>query len=167
MKSFKTLVSLTALTVCMGAASMANAYSITPINTDFTAPGTITVKSPSSFQAAVNCTATFAGRVDGAGVAKINTVTVSGGGLCNLPQITGLPWTLTATGPNGVLSGTVSNVGYTIASTFLYPASNCGPSTINVGYNGSALTASNQNLSGSCTVVSLSVTPSPALTIIP
>lgn len=55
MMNLKSLVSLSALVVCMGAASMANAYSITPINTNFTAPGTISVKSPSSYQAPVNC----------------------------------------------------------------------------------------------------------------
>jgi len=148
MKSLKTLVSLSALAVCMGAASMANAYSITPVNSSFTAPGTISVKSPSSFQATVNCGATFTGNVDASGVAKI----------------TGLPWTLTAT---GAAAGSVSNVGYTIAASVLYPASNCGPSTITVGYSGGVLTASNQTLSGSCTVVSLSVTPSPTFTIVP
>lgn len=70
MKSLKTLVSLSALAVCMGAASMANAYSITPVNSNFTAPGTISVKSPSSYQATVNCTANFTGNVDATGVAK-------------------------------------------------------------------------------------------------
>ncbi|AQT94731.1 MULTISPECIES: alkane oxidation protein activator PraB [Pseudomonas] len=164
MKSLKTLVSLSALAVCMGAASMANAYSISPVSTSFTAPGTISVKSPSSFQATVNCGATFTGNVDATGVAKITGVAVTGGGLCALPKITGLPWTLTATGP---AAGSVTNVGYTIASSILYPASNCGPSTITVGYSGGVLTAANQTLSGSCTVVSLSVTPSPALTIVP
>ncbi|QDH65796.1 MULTISPECIES: alkane oxidation protein activator PraB [Pseudomonas] len=164
MKSLKTLVSLSALAVCMGAASMANAYSITPVNSSFTAPGTISVKSPSSFQATVNCGATFTGNVDASGVAKITGVAVTGGGLCALPKITGLPWTLTATGAS---AGSVSNVGYTIAASVLYPASNCGPSTITVGYSGGVLTASNQTLSGSCTVVSLSVTPSPTFTIVP
>ena len=139
MKSLKTLVSLSALAVCMGAASMANAYSITPVNSSFTAPGTISVKSPSSFQATVNCGATFTGNVDASGVAKITGVAVTGGGLCALPKITGLPWTLTAT---GAAAGSVSNVGYTIAASVLYPASNCGPSTITVGYSGGVLTAS-------------------------
>ncbi|MDB1112333.1 protein activator of alkane oxidation PraB [Pseudomonas extremaustralis] len=164
MKSLKTLVSLSALAVCMGAASMANAYSISPVNTSFTAPGTISVKSPSSFQATVNCGATFTGNVDATGVAKITGVSVTGGGLCSLPTITGLPWTLTAT---GATSGSVTNVGYTIAGSLIFPASNCGPSTIAVAYSGGLLTASNQPLSGSCTVVSLSVTPSPTLTIVP
>ena len=164
MKRLKTLVSFSALAVCMGAASMANAYSITPVNSNFTAPGTISVKSPSSYQATVNCTANFTGNVDATGVAKITGVTVSGSGLCALPKITGLPWTLTATGP---AAGSVANVGYTIASSVLYPASNCGPSTITVGYSGGVLTAANQGLSNNCTVVSLSVTPSPTFTIVP
>lgn len=123
MTNFKTVVSLSALAVLMGAASMANAYSITPVNTNFTAPGTISVKSPSSYQAAVNCGATFTGNVDAAGVAKITDVAITGGGLCSLPKITGLPWTLTAT---GATAGSVANVGYTIAGSILYPVSNCG-----------------------------------------
>lgn len=167
MKSLKTLLSLTALTVCMGAASMANAFSITPVGTSFTAPGTISVKSPSSYQATVNCDATFSGSVGSTGIVSITGVTVGGSNpLCSLPDITGLPWTLTATSLAG---GTVTNVGYTIASSFIYPASNCGPSTIAVAYSNATgiLSASNQALSGSCTVVSLSVKPSPKLTIVP
>lgn len=164
MKSLKSLVSLSALAVCMGAASMAHAYSISPVNSSFTAPGTIAVKSPSSFQGTVNCNATFTGNVNASGVALITGVTVSGGGLCALPKITGLPWTLTAT---GAATGSVTNVGYTIAASVLYPASNCGPSTIAVSYSGGVLSASNQTLSGNCTVSSLSVTPSPTFTIVP
>lgn len=164
MMNLKSLVSLSALVVCMGAASIANAYSITPINTNFTAPGTISVKSPSSYQAPVNCGATFTGNVDASGVAKITGVAITGGGLCDLPKITGLPWTLTA---NGVAVGSVSNVGYTIAGSILYPVSNCGASTITANYSGGVLTASNQSLAGNCTVVSLSVKPTPAFTVVP
>ncbi|MGY1881379.1 alkane oxidation protein activator PraB [Pseudomonas reactans] len=164
MTNFKTVVSLSALAVLMGAASMANAYSITPVNTNFTAPGTISVKSPSSYQAAVNCGATFTGNVDAAGVAKITDVAITGGGLCSLPKITGLPWTLTAT---GATAGSVANVGYTIAGSILYPVSNCGASTITANYSGGVLTATNQSLAGNCTVVSLSVKPTPAFTVVP
>ena len=95
---------------------MANAYSITPVNTNFTAPGTISVKSPSSYQAAVNCGATFTAIVDAAGAAKIREVGIAGGGLCSLLKITGLPWTLTATGDT---AGSEANVGYTIADSIL------------------------------------------------
>lgn len=161
MKSLKTLVSLSALAVCMGAASMANAVSLSPINTGFTATGSITVKSPSSIQIPVTCSVTFTGNVDGSGLGKITDVVVGGSNsLCNLPQTTNKPWTLTATSltaPTAV--GNVTNVGYNITASGVIP-SNCGPSTINVGYNNTTkvLTASNQPLSGSCTVQSLSVT---------
>ncbi|WP_226477123.1 alkane oxidation protein activator PraB [Pseudomonas sp. MWU16-30323] len=169
MKSLKTLVSLTALTVCMGAASMANAVSISPINTDFTAGGTISVKSPSSLQLPITCNATFTGHVDGSGVASITNVVVSGSSaLCGYPNITGLPWTLTASAVAAPNNGNVTNVGYTITKTGIIP-STCGPNTITVSYDNSShiLSAANQSLTGSCTVVSLSVTPSPTLTIVP
>ncbi|WP_082340984.1 alkane oxidation protein activator PraB [Pseudomonas sp. MIACH] len=161
MKSLKTLVSLSALAVCMGAASMANAFSLSPINTPFTAAGTIVVKSPSSLQVPVTCSVTFTGNVTAAGEGSITGVTVGGSNsLCGLPQIQGTPWTLKATGLTGVnATGTVDNVGYKITATGVIP-SNCGLSTIVVGYNNTTkvLTATNQPLAGSCTVQSLSVT---------
>lgn len=175
MKSLKTLVSLSALAVCMGAASMANAVSITTPpgqpNT-FTATGSLTVKSPSSFQQPITCTVKFGGSVTG-GIASIATVTVSGSNaLCGLPRITGTPWTLTATSLSGTTGGgNVTNVGYSIPGTLLYPASNCGPSTVTVSYNNTTgvLTANpgNQSLGTGCTLVSLSVTATPILTIVP
>ncbi|MGF6094643.1 alkane oxidation protein activator PraB [Pseudomonas sp. 18175] len=174
MKSLKTLVSLSALVVCMGAASMASAVSLSPLNTNFTAAGTIVVKSPSSFQLPITCNVTFTGNVDNVGLGKITGVAVSGSSsLCGLPQITGTPWTLTATtltAPTAV--GTVDNVGYTISGSGLIP-SNCGPSTIAVAYNNTTkvLTATNQSLAGSCTVQSLSVTvvsaTSTPITVVP
>lgn len=157
MKSLKTLVSLTALTVCMGAASIASAASLSPINSNFTAPGTIVVKSPSSLQIPVTCNVTFTGSINGSGVASITGAVVGGSNsLCSLPQITGLPWILTA---NSLTTGTVTNVGYKITASGVIP-SNCGPSTINVGYTNSTqvLTATNQPLANSCTVQSLNVT---------
>jgi hypothetical protein len=65
----------------------------------------------------------------------------------------------------------VTNVGYTIAAIPpLIPATNCGPSTIAVALSnvtgGAALSATNQPLSGSCTVVTLSVT-APGVSIVP
>ena len=171
MKSLKTLVSLSALAVCMGAASMANAFSLSPINTPFTASGTIVVKSPSSVQVPVTCNVTFTGNVDSAGEGKITGVTVGGSNsLCALPQIQGTPWTLKA---NSLTTGTVDNVGYKITKAGLIP-SNCGLSTIAVNYNNATqvLTASNQPLAGSCTVQSLNVTVvaspvTPPITVVP
>lgn len=174
MKSLKTLVSFTALAVCMGAASMANAVSISPINSNFSATGSLTVKSPSSFQVPVTCDVKFDGSVNGVGVASITKVTVSGtNNLCKLPQITGVPWTLTAATLAGTAgTGNVTNVGYTIAAS-IFPASNCGPSTVAVAYNNTTgvLTASpnNQALGSTCTLQSLSVTVTtlPLLQIVP
>ncbi|KAB0570352.1 protein activator of alkane oxidation PraB [Pseudomonas palleroniana] len=161
MKSLKTLVCATSFAMCFGAASMASAASVSPDGPFSTSAGTIVVKSPSSFGAAVTCGITFTGNVSG-GVASINGATLTGGGLCALPTLTNLPWVLTAaTGT----TGTVTNVGYKISSI---PATNCGPTTIAVAWNPSSktLSAANQALSGNCTVVSLSVA-APTLTVNP
>ncbi|MBN2992553.1 protein activator of alkane oxidation PraB [Pseudomonas cedrina subsp. fulgida] len=174
MKSLKTLVSLSALAVCMGAASMANAVSIAPVSSTFSASGSLTVKSPSSFQLPITCDVKFDGTVNGAGIASINTVTVSGSNnLCKLPKITGVPWTLTATTLSGSAgTGNVTNVGYTIPGS-VFPASNCGPATVAVSYNNGTgvltATPANQPLGSSCTLQSLSVTvtTSPLLQIVP
>ncbi|MCS3417580.1 protein activator of alkane oxidation PraB [Pseudomonas yamanorum] len=161
MKSLKTLVCATSFAVCFGAASMASAASISPDGPFSTSAGTIVVKSPSSFGAAVTCGITFTGNVSG-GVASINGASLTGGGLCGLPTLTNLPWVLTAaTGT----TGSVTNVGYKITSI---PATNCGPTTIAVTWTpgSKTLSAANQALTGNCTVVSLSVV-APTLTVNP
>ena len=161
MKSLKTLVCATSFALCFGAASMASAASITPDGPFTTNPGTIVVKSPSSFGAAVTCGITFTGNVSG-GVASINGASLTGGGLCALPTLTNLPWVLTAATST---TGTVTNVGYKITSL---PSTNCGPTPIAVAWTAASktLSASNQSLSGNCTVVSLSVV-APTLTVNP
>lgn len=170
MKSLKTLVSLSALVACMGAASMANAVSISPASGAFSATGSLTVKSPSSLQFPITCSVKFDGAVSG-GIASINTVTVSGSNpLCALPQITGTPWTLTATSLSGTTGGgNVTNVGYSIPAAG-YPASNCGPSTVVVAYNNSTkvltINPVNQPLGSSCTLQALSVTVSTGQVIV-
>lgn len=173
MKGFKTLVSASSFALCMGAASLASAATIGAPGTLFETPGgSITVKSPSSYQAAVTCSINFKGRVNNDGTATIYDATVSGSNpLCGLPKMKGFPtpgWVLSlATNPDGtVTKGTVTNVGYTIA---FVPATNCGPTNIDVLWNGTTLSANNQLLSGNCTVSSLSVTPvsTPPLTVTP
>ncbi|MGH8452205.1 alkane oxidation protein activator PraB [Pseudomonas sp.] len=161
MKSLKTLVCATSFAMCFGAASMASAASVSPDGPFSTNAGTIVVKSPSSFGAAVTCGITFTGNVSG-GVASINGASLTGGGLCALPTLTNLPWVLTAASGT---TGTVTNVGYKISSI---PATNCGPTTIAVAWDPSSktLSAANQSLSGNCTVVSLSVA-APSLTVNP
>ncbi|AZF37270.1 protein activator of alkane oxidation PraB [Pseudomonas sp. R4-39-08] len=161
MKSLKTLVCATSFAMCFGAASMASAASVSPDGPFSTNAGTIVVKSPSSFGAAVTCGITFTGNVSG-GVASINGATLTGGGLCSLPTLTNLPWVLTAS--TGT-TGTVTNVGYKITSI---PATNCGPTPIAVNWAAGTktLSAANQSLSGNCTVVSLNVV-APTLTVNP
>lgn len=171
MKGIKTLVSAGSFALCLGAASLASAATIGPAGTTFSTPGgSITVKSPSSFQAPVTCDINFKGRVNSNGTATIYDATVSGSNvLCGLPKMKSFPdpgWILTLiTNPdNTVDTGTVQNVGYTIS--FL-PATNCGPSTINVTWDGTSLHAANQTLSGNCTVVNLDATPNTPLTVTP
>ncbi|AZF42429.1 protein activator of alkane oxidation PraB [Pseudomonas sp. R1-43-08] len=161
MKSLKTLVCATSFAMCFGAASMASAASVSPDGPFSTNAGTIVVKSPSSFGAAVTCGITFTGNVSG-GVASINGATLTGGGLCALPKLTNLPWVLTAS--TGT-TGTVTNVGYKISSI---PATNCGPTPIAVTWAAGTktLSAANQSLSGNCTVESLNVV-APTLTVNP
>lgn len=162
MKSLKTLVSLTALTVCMGAASMASAASISPEGPFTTTGGSIVVQSPSSFGGSVTCGITFSGTVS-AGVATITNAALTGGGLCALPTLKSIPapgWVLTALPDTDGKKGKVANVGYTIKKTIIIPATDCGISTINVDWNPTThtLTANNQALSGGCNIVSLTTT---------
>ena len=170
MRSLKTLVSLTALTVCMGAASMATAATISPAGTSFTTPGgTIAVSSPASFGAAVSCSIVFTGSVAGDGSsASITGASVSGANpLCGVPVLLGLPWTLTPTSTStgaGVYAGTVSGVNFKIVS-------NCSSAatTINVLYNNNthAITVPSAQTVGSCKITALNAAPSPSLTVNP
>lgn len=175
MKSLKTLVSLSALAVCMGAASMANAVSLSPLNTGFTATGTIVTKSPSSFQIPITCNVTFTGSVNSAGLGIITSAVVSGSSdVCSYPQTSPyLPWTLTATSLSGAAAlGTVAGVGFNINHAPL-PVTTCGPSVISVGYSNTThvLTASGQAVAPNCTVQTLNVTVTSAtstpITVVP
>ncbi|MFC3942843.1 protein activator of alkane oxidation PraB [Pseudomonas gingeri NCPPB 3146 = LMG 5327] len=166
MKGIKTLVSVTAIAACLGAASMATASTINPDGPFSTTAGSITVRSPSSFGGAITCGITFTGTVTG-GVASITGASLTGGGLCGVPVLTGLPWTLTATSGT---TASVTNVGYNIAKTFLYPATQCGPSPLSLNWNATShvlsLATAGQTLTGhttgtgdqNCYVDALSVT---------
>jgi hypothetical protein len=167
MKSLKTLVSLSALAVCMGAASMANATTITPNPKAFTTPGgTIAVTSPASLGLPVSCTIVFSGNVAAGGAsASITGATVTGGGLCGVPVLLGLPWTLTPSGvgPN-VFDGTVSGVNFNILGDCA-----TAPATINVKFDNTthALTVGTPQTVGKCKITSLNVKPDPQITLNP
>ena len=79
MKSIKSLPSFAALALCLSVSSMASAATITPVNSAFTAPGTISVSSPASLNLPVTCNITFKGKTAADGsYASIDSVTVSG-----------------------------------------------------------------------------------------
>ncbi len=163
MKSLKVLGCVTAFALCSVVASMASAATISPEGPFTTNPGSIIVKSPSSFGAAVTCGITFTGKVIG-GVAMIYTANTTGSGQCfSQPVVIFPPWVLSATRGNTGL--TMTNVSYKIQSI---PATNCGPTSILVSWdpNTKTLSSANQSLSGNCTVVSLSV-GAPSLTVNP
>lgn len=167
MKSMKTLVSLSALTICLGAVSMANAATISPAGETFSTPAsTISVSSPASLNAPVNCGITFTGTVAANGSsASITGATVSGGGLCAVPVLLGLPWTLTPTGTGpSVFAGTVSGVNFKIVN-------DCAttPATINVTFNNATNTLSipSAQTVGKCKITKLDVHPNPAFTVAP
>lgn len=160
MKGIKTLVSATAIAVCMGAASMASAATIVspPALSSFTAPGTITVKSPASFNLPVTCNITFSGAVAAdSKTASITGATVSGSNaLCGVPVMQNLPWTLT---PTSASSATVAGVSFKIVS-------NCGTADVTVSYTGGVLSLSPTPQSvGSCSITALSVTPNPTFVL--
>jgi len=163
MKSLKPLVCASAFALCSVVSSMASAATISPEGPFTTNPGSIIVKSPSSFGAAVTCGITFTGKVIG-GVATIYNAAITGGGLCILqPVVIFPPWVLSVT--RGSTGLTMTNVSYKLQSI---PTTNCGPTSILVSWdpNTKTLSSTNQSLSGNCTVVSLSV-GAPTLTVNP
>lgn len=159
MQSIKTFVSVASFAICMGAASMASAVSISPVSQAFSAPGSITVTSPASLGIPVTCNITFTGTTAANGAnASITSATVSGtNSLCGIPVMQNLPWTLT---PATTTTGSVSGVSFAIGS-------NCGTATIAVTYTGGVLSIPATQTVGSCKITKLSVTPNPTFTINP
>lgn len=123
--------------------------------------GTITLKSPSSFGAAVNCNIQLTGgvRADASAI-DIQHIRVSGtAALCQRIQMNNLVWKIT---PTSLTGGTVSNVGLFVAGIPpLIPVSDCGPATVSLGLgNGPGVVnvwAMNMYLPGNCNVASLNV----------
>lgn len=132
--------------------------------------GTITLRSPSSFGAAINCNIQLSGgvRLDGSAI-DIQSIRLSGAeALCQRVQMNNLVWKLT---PTTLTAGVLSNLGFVIAPLLpLIPASNCGPATFSLGLaNGPGVlnvSALSLYLPGSCSVSSLNVAI-PATSIIP
>jgi len=159
----KPMLSLVSLMAGLGFASMASAATITPVNSDFTATGTIILSSYSLAHVPISCNATFKGRVTADGAyAAIDSVSLAGSKdfWCQTYKFNGLPWKLTASSPT---TGKIEGVAFNVLN------STCGPSTINTTWNNTSntLAASSQPLSGNCTINSLNVQPSPAFVVNP
>lgn len=159
----RTLATIAAAVAVAGAtlgAGSASAATISPANTDFTAPGTIVVTTPASFGLPVTCSISLSGSTSADGSsAAITAAQISGSNrLCGLPQLKNLPWTLT---PTSATTGEVSNVGFSLLGY------NCGPATLAGTFDNmtNTLTSTNQPMSGNCTINSLSVQPDPAFTL--
>jgi len=171
MKSLIALVKAGSIVLCLGLGAVANAASFSPPGAILTTSsgGTITIKSASTFGAAVNCSFAFTGVVEpeGAGL-RINTVSLSGGAICALYQPTDLPWRLTRT---SIATGQITGMALTYATTSpAWPATHCAPSTVSVSLantpGGLSVGASNQALTGGCTIVSLGAV-APGITVLP
>ncbi|UMZ14892.1 protein activator [Pseudomonas sp. MPFS] len=158
MQSIKTLVSVASFAICLGAASMASAATISPAG-PFSAPGSITVTSPASFNQPVTCNINFTGTVNGPN-ATITGATVNGANpLCGVPVLLNLPWTLT---PANATSGTVSGVNFKIINDC-----SATPVTINIAWNNGTNTLSvpSAQTVGKCKITALSVNPDPRFTV--
>ncbi|WP_409302664.1 alkane oxidation protein activator PraB [Pseudomonas sp. KCJK8993] len=157
MNTVKTLFSVASCVICLGVTSMVNAATIEPKGANFTAPGTITVRSPASLYIPVSCNINFSGNVTADGSkAMITGATVSGSNrLCRVPVLKNLPWTLTAT---STTSGTVSGVMFQVLS-------DCSdtPATITGNWSNdqNRLWISSPQQVGNCTITNLSVNPNP------
>ncbi|KAA8563473.1 hypothetical protein FX985_03542 [Pseudomonas extremaustralis] len=162
MGSLITLVNATSITLCLALGAVANAASFSPPGATFStsAAGTITIKSPSTFGAAVTCGITLAGVISADGAdAKINTVSFSGGPGCALYQPTHLAWNLT---PKSISTGSLNGLGLTYTTTSpVWPTTNCGPSNIALTLanttDGLSFHTTNQALSGSCAIVGVDI----------
>ncbi|WP_420359275.1 alkane oxidation protein activator PraB [Pseudomonas kairouanensis] len=170
MKISNALVSTVLIMLCCGTVSQVNAATFSPVGLGFSssANATITMKSPASWGAEVTCgIQLFAtGRPDGSAL-DINSVNLSGtSALCSQAQMGSLPWVLT---PTSATTAVLTRVDYRVSGSILFPATNCGPSSINVhmsnGAGGFNATASNQWLAGNCTVVSLNFTAFPLIIV--
>ncbi|MCX4161868.1 MULTISPECIES: alkane oxidation protein activator PraB [Paraburkholderia] len=170
MKSVKMRVFGGAVVAMCAAFSAATfAATIAPAGVSFSAPGTIVFSTPNF--ANVSCGISMSGVVASDGsYAQINSVAVTGAGLCGLPQVLGLPWKVVASSPTTV---SITNVGFSFQLSVF---GECGPSTINGGWNNTTntlfarnqpLATSNPSSTGQCELNALSVNPSPALTVSP
>lgn len=168
MKVLKDFVIAVGLLIGVGTVSLASAVGFSPINTAISASGVLTFKSPTTFQTLASCNVTLNGTISALGEVNIPQVIVNGSNLiCGSLRMTNLPWLIKATSLSGAnATGIMTNVGFTLSIPSL-PMSNCGPSIIGITYSNTSqhLIATNQPLSGSCTVQNLDLTVSTPISV--
>lgn len=170
MKISNALVSTVLIMLCCGTVSQVNAATFSPVGQGFISSGnaTITMKSPASWGAEVTCAIQLlgSGRPDGSAL-DITVVSLSGtSALCSQARMGNFPWVLT---PTSATTAVLTGVDYRVTGSILFPATNCGPSSINVhmsnGAGGFDVSASNQWLANNCTVVSLNFKAFPLIIV--
>jgi hypothetical protein len=134
-------------------ASSADAFSFSPTKTRFTATGPV---SATLNGATLSCTGKFRISTNKGGKGKVTAVGFSGSQACKTAGAAGLPWALTATG------ATTAKI---VNATFTSPAGNCGPANMPVTVSGGVI--SFNGALGQCSQVSLSLTTTPTISIVP
>ncbi|WP_460137536.1 alkane oxidation protein activator PraB [Pseudomonas sp. S1_E04] len=147
--------------------AMANAATIAPAGSTFTTTGSMTVKSPATFNMPVTCNLTMSGSVINSGAAALITSAVFSGSnaICAIPVASNFAWFLTLTGPGpDVFSGTLGALKLKIISDC-----SSSPVIINVNWKNTTNTLSipSPQTVGACTITGLSASPTPAFTVSP
>ena len=136
--------------------SIAAGATIGPVGPFHSLSGKLILKSPATFQNPLTCNVSFAGEVDGYGVAKINAVLFSGASTyCQNIRVAHIPWSMKAVGQ---VTLNITDIEFSLTG-FPGAQSYCGPSTISTSWRPpiQQVEASNQALSGNCTITSLEV----------
>ena len=137
----------------LGAATSASAYKFSPVSTVFSGsgPAGATLSGVS-----LTCTGNLKGTTNASGGGKVTSGSFSGTLGCNLVTLAGMPWTMTAT---GATTASVANV------DFVSPIGSCGAGTLNVTISGGVINYHGNF--GRCTNVSLTLTTTPSVSIVP
>ncbi|WP_248750014.1 alkane oxidation protein activator PraB [Pseudomonas sp. MWU15-20650] len=161
--ALKWILSTVLLANGVGVASVAQAFQFVPAGPFTSAAGVLKIKTPSSFGATLTCALSMSGEVSAFTGLKITSVSITGPGICSLLKAKYLSWPVSA---NSLSSVNISDMGFSLVGSVL-PPSNCGVSEINANWNpaNKSVTASNQALSGNCTIEQLDIV-FPALSLV-
>ena len=157
MKSTKVLLPCLAGSLSVAISSMAGAASFSPVKSSLVGDGTITVTVGTIKN--VTCHVAGNGSISADGsFAKLATVKVSGGQLCDAAEVIGLPWKiypLTAT------------TGYAVGVGFKVMSVGCGPLAVNIAFDSSGVITAPSQSTPLCSVLDLKLSTQPALKVSP